>query len=83
MMDLFHTWTSSSTLTNPRLSTENQHTQTSMSATIPVALHPPKKVSSDPVQDEPTSYAPPTLTKRTGHSLHNLLSNSKWTVDTP
>ena len=50
------------------------------------ALHPPK--TSDPLQDEPTSYAPPTLTKRTGHSLHNLLkkwtpltvSNASWTV---
>ena len=38
---------------------------------------PPKTVSSDPLQDELTSYAPPTLTKRTGHSLHNLLT--KWT----
>ena len=27
--------------------------------------------------DELTSYAPPTLTKRTGHSQHNLLTN--WT----
>ena len=32
---------------------------------------------SYPLQDEPTSYAPPTLTKRTGHSLHKLLT--KWT----
>ena len=77
MIDLFHTWTSSSTLTNPRLSTENLHTPISMSATIPVSLHPPKTVSSDPLQNEPTSYAPPTLKKRTGHSLHNLLT--KWT----
>ena len=38
---------------------------------------PPKTVSSDPLQDELTSYATPTLTKRTGHSLHNLLT--KWT----
>ena len=52
------------------------------------APHPPKTVSSDRLQDEPTSYAPPTLTKRTGHSLHNLLtkwtplteSNASWTV---
>ena len=49
-----------------------------MSATILVPLHPPKTVSSDPLQDKPTSYAPPKLTKRTGHSLHNLLT--KWTT---
>ena len=48
-----------------------------MFATIPVPPLPPKTVSSDPLQDELTSYAPPTLTKRTGHSLHNLLT--KWT----
>ena len=48
-----------------------------MSATIPVPPLPQKTVSSDPLQDELTSYAPPTLTKRTGHSLHNLLT--KWT----
>ena len=41
-----------------------------MSATIPVPPLPQKTVSSDPLQDELTSYAPPTLTKRTGHSLH-------------
>ena len=61
-------------LTNPRLSTENLHTPTSMSATIPVPLHPPKipyKTSRHPM-------LPPTLTKRTGHSLHNLLT--KWTL---
>ena len=73
-----HTWASSSTLTNPRLSTENLHTPTFMSATIPVPLHPPRTVSSDPLQDEPTSYAPPTLTKRTGHSLHNLLTTKHY-----
>ena len=39
---------------------------------------PPKTVSSDPLKDELTSYAPPTLTKRTGNSLHNLLT--KWTA---
>ena len=44
---------------------------------IPVPFHPPKTVSSGPLLDEPTSYAPPTLTKRTEHSLHNLLT--KWT----
>ena len=55
-----------------RLSIENLHTSTSMPATIPVPLYPPTTVSSDPLHDEPTSYAPPTLTKRTGHSLHNL-----------
>ena len=54
-----------------------KHTPTSMSATIPVPPHPPRTVSSDPLQDELTSYAPPTLTKRTGHSLHNLFT--KWT----
>ena len=48
-----------------------------MSATIPVPLHPPKIMSSDPLQDDPTSYVPPTLTERTGHILHNLLT--KWT----
>ena len=47
---------------------------TSMSATIPVPPLPPKTVSSDPLQDELTSYAPPTLTKGTGHSLHNLFT---------
>ena len=52
---------------------ENLHTPTSMSATIPVPP-PPTTVSLDPLQDELTSYAPPTLTKRTGHSLHNLLT---------
>ena len=77
-MDLFLTWTSSYTPKNPHQSTENLHTPTSMSATIPVPPLPPKTVSSDPLQDELTSYnAPPTLTKRTGHSLHNLLT--KWT----
>ena len=30
-----------------------------MSATIPVPLHPPKTLSSDPLKDKPTSYAPP------------------------
>ena len=40
-MDLFHTWISSSMLTNLRLSTENRHTLTSMYAAIPVPLHPP------------------------------------------
>ena len=49
MMDLFFTWTSSSTLTNPRMSTENLHT------TIPVPPHPPNTVSSDPLKDEPAS----------------------------
>ena len=77
MMDLFLTWTSSYTPTNPHPSIENQHTPTSMSATIPVPPLHPKTVSSDPLRDELTSYAPPTLTKRTGHSLHNLLT--KWT----
>ena len=78
MMDLFLTWTSSYTPTNPHLSTENLHTPTSMSATIPVPPLPPKTVSSDPLQDELTSYAPRnTYKKRTGHSLHNLLT--KWT----
>ena len=59
MMDLFLTWTSSSTLINPHLSTENLHTPTSMSAIIPVPPHPPRTVSSDLLQDELTSYAPP------------------------
>ena len=76
-MDIFLTWTSSYTPTNPHLSTENLHTPTSMSATIPVPPLPPKTVSSDSLQDELTSYAPPTLTKITGHSLHNLFT--KWT----
>ena len=76
-MDPFHTWTSSSTLTNPLLSTENQLTPTFMSATIPVPPHPPKTVLSDPLQDKPTSYAPPTLAKGTRHSLYHLLK--KWT----
>ena len=78
LMDLFLTWTSSYTPTNPHLSTEKLHTPTSMSATIPVPPLPPKTVSSDPLQDELTSYAPRnTYKKRTGHSLHNLLT--KWT----
>ena len=76
-MDLFLTWTSSYTWTNLHLSTENLHTPTSTSAAIPVPPLPPETVSSDPLQDELTSHAPPTLTKRTGHSLHNLLT--KWT----
>ena len=46
-----------------------------MSATIPVPPLPPKTVSSDLLQDELTSYAPPTLTKRTGHSLQTSLQN--------
>ena len=81
MMDLFLIWTSSYTPTNPHPSTENLHTPTSMSATIPVPPLPPKTVSSDLLQDELTSYAPPKLTKRTGHSLHNLLT--KWTPAPP
>ena len=91
MMDLFLTWTSSSTPTNPYLSTENLHTPTSMSATIPVPPHPPKTMSSDPLQDKLTSYAPPTLTKRTGqwtqstqppYKMDTSLteSNASWTV---
>ena len=44
-----------------------------MSATIPVPPHPPKTVSSDPLQDEPTSYAPTTITTR----MDNLFI--KWT----
>ena len=39
------------------LSTEKLHTPTSMSAKITVPLHPPKTMSSDTLQDEPTSYA--------------------------
>ena len=56
MMDIFLTWTSSYTPTNPHLSTENQHTPTSMSATIPVTLllqrqchQIPYKTSSHPM----------------------------------
>ena len=37
---------------------------------------PPKTVSSDP-KTSSHPMLPPTLTKRTGHSLHNLLT--KWT----
>ena len=52
-----------------------------MSAKIPVPLHPSKTVSSDPLQDEHTSFhlcSPNTYNaKRTGHSQHNLLA--KWT----
>ena len=80
MMDLFLTWTSSYTPTNPHLSTENLHTPTSMSATIPVPPLPPNTVSSDPLQDELTSYAPPNTFKKklnTKKTLHNLLT--KWT----
>ena len=44
------------------------------------APYPPKTVSSNPLQDELTPHilcSPnATLTKRTGHSLHNLLT--KW-----
>ena len=52
-----------------------------MSATIPVPLQPPKTVSSVPLQDELTSYAPPTLTKRTGHSIH--ITQPPYKMDTP
>ena len=84
MMDLFLTWTSSYTPTNPHLSTDNLHTPTSMSATIPVPPLPPKTVSSDPLQ----SYAAPTLTKRAGQSTQPPYkmetplteSNASWTV---
>ena len=71
-MDPFLTWTSSSTLTNPRLSTENQLTQTFMSATTPVPLHRPKTVSS-----ESTSYAPPNLQaiQQTTKVHHSILDN--------
>ena len=63
MMDLFLTWTSLYTPTNPHPSTENLHTPTFMSATIPVPPLPPKTVSSDPLQDKLTSYAPQHLQK--------------------
>ena len=51
-MGPFRTWISSSTRTNLLLSTENRHPTTFMSTTIPVPLHPPQTVSSDPLQDD-------------------------------
>ena len=89
MMDLFLTWTSSYTPTSPHPSTENLHIPTSMSATIPVPPLPPKTVSSDPLQDELTSYAPPNTYKKNWkqstqppHKMDTLLteSNASWTV---
>ena len=89
MMDIFLTWTSSYTPTNPHLSTENLHTPTSLSATIPVPPLPPKTVSSDPLQDELTSYknnwkqstqlltkwTPPDRVKRIMDSVKQKLEN--------
>ena len=81
MMDLFLTWTSSSTLTNPSLSTENLHTPASMSATIPLPLYPPKTVSSDPLQDEPISYAPHNTYKKNWTQSTQLPYNMNPTQD--
>ena len=86
MMDLFLTWSSPYTPTNPHPSTENLPTPTSMSAKIPVPPLPPKTVSSHPLQDELTSYAPPTLTKRTGHPpdrVKRIMDSIKQQLENP
>ena len=59
-----------------------------MSATIPVPFQIPKTVSSDPLQDEPTSYAPQHLQKELDtvyttslQNRHPLTeSNASWTA---
>ena len=89
-LDLFLTCTSSYTPTNPHLSTENLQTPTSMSATIHVPPLSPKTVSSDPLQDELTSYAPPntykmnwTQSTQPPYKMNTSLteSNASWTLD--
>ena len=57
-------------MTSSLLSTENRLTPTSMS------LPPPKTASSDPLQDEPTSYNPQHQQTELD-SIHHL--HTKWT----